>query len=276
MIGAYALLCFVLAYNYVHPAREKVVLPSGFRDVLVPTRFGPTPSWETAGFESGHPTKLVFVLAHGYGGSRASWSELMQRLADHGFDSLALSMPGQDQSPEPKVGFGVLESQEIVDAVAWIRKQYPSRKVVVMGASMGGAAAWLATRGDPQIDGIITDSAYAQFDEAMTAFFDRKLPRSSFLFTPVVWIAKRMAGVDPSKIRPVDAASLWRGKPGLVIQGAEDRLVVPSQGERLASAAACALWLVPGATHVRSYFIDPEGYLSHVVKFAKAVESKSK
>lgn len=268
-------LCYVLATNYIHPMRRVSILPPGLQEISIPSRYGPTPSWCTPSFQSKTCSPVVFLLAHGYGGSRASWTEAMLRLHERGYDSVALSMPGQDASPVEEVGFGILEGHVIVDAVKWLRAQKPGHKIVVLGISMGGAATWLAAQEDPDIDGIVTDCAFARFDEPMKAFFDRKLPGGRVILMPVVWIAERLAHVDPASIKPVDAAVLWKGKPALVIQGAADTLVVPSHAKRLAVAAACPLWLVPGAEHAESFEVDTKDYLDHLDSFASRVRVKS-
>ena len=272
LFGAYIYLCYLLAGTYLSPLRVTPVRPAELSEVEVPSRFGPTPSWCTPALTAGKASPVIFLLAHGYGGSRGSWAEPMLQLKRRGYDSLALSMPGQDASPVRRVGFGVTEAQVIADAVKWLREVQPHHKVVVLGVSMGGAAAWLASRENPQIDGIVTDAAFARFDEPMNAFFDRKLWHGSFFFAPVVWLARRMSGVDPNAINPVEAAALWKGKPALVIQGDADTLVVPSHAVRLSGAAACEIWSVHGARHAECYEADSAGYLNHLIKFAERLE----
>ncbi|HWD41300.1 MAG TPA: alpha/beta fold hydrolase [Fimbriimonas sp.] len=276
VLALYLGACYRLALAYIHPDRLTVTCPPTLTTVLMPSRYGPTPSWETHGLASGRPSKVVFVLVHGYGGSRESWSTVMTDLFSKGFDSVAPSMPGQDASPAKSVGFGISESHTIVDAVKWVRSVAPASKVIVFGMSMGGGATWIATKEDPTIDGVVTDSAFARFDEAMNCFFDRKLPLGHIFLSPVVTIASWMTKLDPSTVRPVDEAKLWHGKPALIIQGGADTLVTPDQGERLAEAAGCPMWTVSGAEHVQSYSEQPVAYLEHLVAFAHSLEGRSR
>jgi pimeloyl-ACP methyl ester carboxylesterase len=195
----------------------------------------------------------------------------MRQLDHFGHDSIAIAMPGQDGSPLNQVGFGKPESHVIVDAVKWLRECCPNRKVIVVGISMGGAAAWLATQEDPHINGIVTDCAFANFTEAMNGFFDCKVPGGHIIFAPVILIARGISGIDPASIRPLDAALHWRGKPALVIQGNADTLVTPSHGLRLSQAAQCPLWMVPNANHAQAYATDPEGYVQRLISLAKQI-----
>ena len=118
---------------------------------------------------------------------------------------------------------------------------------------------------------MVSDASFAQFYEAMDRLFSYKLPfpGGATILRPVVWFARAISGIDPAKIRPIDAAAKWRGRPALVIQGDADTFIVPSNGRRLAEAAGCPLWLVPGANHAEDYATDPKGYARRVVDFAR-------
>jgi len=273
VLGIYLGACYRMAVGLVRPARVPLARPAFLSDVMVPTRFGDTPAWCTAGLADHHPNAVVFVLVHGFGGSRGGWTEPMKELKERGFDSVAVSMPGQDGSPVQRVGFGVPEGHVVVDAVKWVRRQSKtSVKVVVLGVSLGGSASWIAGAEDPSIDAIITESAFANFGDAMNRFFDRKFPGGSIVLAPVVFFATRMTGIKPSDVNPVVQARSWRGKLGLVIQAGDDTLVTPSQGQKLADATECPLWVVPGSTHSKCFETDTEGYLEHVISVAKALE----
>lgn len=267
LVVAYLAFCAYAAYGYLHPSRETYPAPEGIQEAKV----GTTPVWATPGLVEGKPSRVVFVLAHGYGGTRATWNGLLADLRKAGIDAVAPAMPGQDANPDKTVGFGRKEARTILDCAAWAREK-GAKKVVGLGVSLGGGATWLASAEDPKgLDGVISDASFAQFDEAMNRLFSYRLPfpGGATLLTPVVWFARAMSGIDPYKIRPVDAAAKWRGRPALVIQGDADQLIVPSNGRRLAEAAGCPLWLVPGANHAEDYKTDPAGYARRVVEFAR-------
>jgi hypothetical protein len=194
----------------------------------------------------------------------------MESLQKAGFGAMVPAMPGQDQSPEPNVGFGVSEARTIVDAVKWVRANHPGPvKIVLMGVSMGGAATWLASAIDPSVDAVITEGAYADFPSAMNQFFNRALPGGSILFRPVVWFAGLRSGVRPSLIRPVLAAAKWNGRPALVIQAGEDNLILRENADQLAAASGAELWVVPGATHAGCESTDPADYERRVVEMGR-------
>jgi hypothetical protein len=269
IVLAYLLFCYQAARGYVSPLRETPLKPVWVVETTIPTAAGANPTWVTPGLAAGKDAKVVFVLAHGYGGTRATWSGLMQELPKRGIEAIAPAMPGQDESPDRQVGFGLKESDVIVDAVKWIRaRSKKPPKIVLLGLSMGGAATWIASAKDPTVDGVVTEGAYARFDEAMNQFFNRQFAGGSVVLAPVVTFAKGMTGLEPSSVVPLDAAASWK-KPALVIQGASDTLIVGSHAERLAKASGAELWYVTGAAHAECYYVAKDEYLKRLVEFTE-------
>lgn len=267
LAGVYGLGCYRLADNYLSPGRSRVAKPREFSDVEVPTAKGLTPAWITPDFAQ---RETLFVFAHGYGGDRDTWTLTMQQLNARGYACLAPAMPGQDASPDNTVGFGTKEAQVLVDSVRWAREQFGQKKpkIVLVGLSMGGAAAWLASELEPSVDGVVTEGAYADFNSTISRFFDRRLPGSSVYLRPVVWIAQARSGINPISIRPELAAEKWKGRPALVIQGEHDQLIDLDHAERLVTASGADLWIVPSATHAECQHVASTEYVERLVAFA--------
>ncbi|AIE87825.1 alpha/beta hydrolase [Fimbriimonas ginsengisoli] len=271
-VAGYAGICYFLARSYLMPGRHIPVMGKGLSEVGIPwPGHKEDPAWCTPGLTNGHASKVVFVFAHGYGGDRGSWSEVMPALLKHGIDSVAPAMPGQDASPQPEVGFGIKEAATLNRTAAWVRGQNPEAKIIYAGVSMGGAAAWLASANDPGAAGVVTEGAYARFDETITTWFERKATGASVYLRPVVWIASAMAGLRPSEVVPMNAASKWKGKPSLVIQGGDDQLIARSHADRLVEASGGKLWVVDGAPHAGCFETRREEYISRLVEFASAL-----
>lgn len=265
LLIAHLVFCAYLANGFIHPPRVVPSRPNGLREAKV----GDVPVWVTPGIADGKPSGTVVVLAHGFRGGRDTWSDLMLRLDKAGIDAVAPAMPGQEASPRPGVTFGKEEAQTVLQCAAWARSK-GAKKIVGVGLSLGGAATWLASGEDPKaLDGIVTDAAFARFDEAMESFLGRRFAAGRILLRPVVWFARGISGIDPASIRPIDAAEKWRGRPALVIQGTDDTLIVPSNGDRLAAAAGCPLWRIEGAEHSRTYDANPKAYAARIIEFVR-------
>lgn len=269
-VALYALACYWLAGKYLSPKRI-VAEPNHFlSEILIPTKEGNDPSFVTEGFAKGKPKGVVFIFAHGYGGNRGNWPVLMPELAKHGFECVAPSMNGQDASPDPTVGFGPKEAQTILSTIKWVRgHSEPGTKIVLYGLSMGGSAAWLASQLDPTVAGVITEGAYARFDEATESWFKRFGSGANVYLRPVIWFATAKSGIKPATIVPLEGAAAWKGRPALVIQAENDQLIPRSHADRLAKAAGCEEWIVSGAEHAFCYEAVPDEYLGKLVAFAK-------
>ncbi|MDR3690547.1 MAG: alpha/beta fold hydrolase [Fimbriimonas sp.] len=274
--GLYLAVCAYLAYTYIHPARQKVTAPTWVRQVDLPGSHASIPAWVSPRIAGGVGRPVVFVLAYGYGGTRESWSDLMLALPKMGFECVAPCMPGQEASRENSVGFGLTEAHTIVDTVRWVRTKYRTPpKIVLCGVSMGGAASWIASEQDPTVDAVVTEGAYARFDEAMNNWLNRKIPGSSVTLRPMIWFASAMDHLNPSDIVPLNSAAKWT-KPALVIQGGDDVLIPMSHARQLSDAAHCRLWIVPGAQHAQCFTVARKAYLQALKAIADTVAPPAK
>jgi uncharacterized protein len=273
LLAAYVLGNWSAAMGYLRPIRRVANAPSWVTETTIPTRHGASPTWITPDLTSS-PRPVVFVLVHGYGGSRETWAEEMRDFPAEGWSAVAPCMPGQDASPALEVGFGRTEAVTVLDTVQWVRKVAPNSKIVLMGISLGAAACWLASEADPSVDAVVSDASFARFDEAMDAFLDLRLPFGHVVFRPVVWFARSMSGIDPASIRPVDSAEKWK-KPSLVVQGTADTLVAKGHVERLVEAANAEFWPVAGAQHAECYETDRAGYLQHLRQLVERITPSS-
>ena len=266
--GGYLGACYLLAGAYLQPQRNVPTKPTLFLN----TKVNDTPAWITPGLAKGDSGKVVFVFAHGYGGNRAHWSEVMVDLHKLGYESVVPAMPGQDASPIKDVGFGSSEGKVLAETFSWVREHAKTKpKIVVVGVSMGGAAAWLSSARDPSIDGVVSESAYASFGRAMNGWLDYVLPLGSSVLAPVVWFAKAKSGIDPDSINPVEAARGWRGRPALVLHAGNDQLISRWHGEQLSMAADCPLEIVAGAEHANCCTVLGKRYAQRLVAFAESL-----
>lgn len=259
---AYGAVCYYLASQYVRPGiANEGPLPAGFtteKDLWVSDHLS--------------DKKAVFVLAHGYGGTQSGWSQLAVELTARGYGVVIPAFPGHDDKTGETCGFGIKESQIVVDTVAWIRQQSKIQnqkpKIILLGVSMGGAACWLATEKDPTIDAIVTEGCFARLQPATDRWFNRKAPGASVYLRPVIWFASNLSGVNPADINPIEAAKKWKGKPCLVIHGENDNLFAAQDGMALAEASGTDLWIVPGASHAHCAEAAPQEYLKRITALA--------
>ena len=263
----YAVGCWVLARLYVHPGGPIPLVPQG----LIGGSVDGIPAWISPGLAAGlDAPACVFILIHGFRGSRGSWQEAARDLVARGYEAAVPAMPGHEASPQPRCGFGPAEAEVVLKTVAWVRERCgPESTLVLVGMSLGGAACWLAAAMGANVDAVVTEGALTHVDETAKRWFNRMIPLGSAILSPVTWFARRLV---PSK-EPIDvigAASKWRGKPALVIQGDRDRLIPMADARELAETVGCELWTVADARHAHCYRMARKAYLA---KFCGVAES---
>lgn len=252
LVGFYLGLCAILAYSYVRPVRFHADRPEGLHEVRFEGPGHEIVAWATPGLADGKPSKAVVIFAHGYGGSVGDWADLMQALHAENFDSIALNMRAHGSSEAKTCGFGKGEADELISASEWVRAQ-GAQRVVVVGLSMGGAAAWIAGERRPELfDGIVSEGAFARLEPATRRWLDKTVPSGSTVLAPVRFLAERQAGIDPRRINPIESAPAWSGKPGVVIHAERDGLIPRSDAEALSKASGAEFWVVPHAHHAHA------------------------
>jgi hypothetical protein len=263
-LGFYLGACYLLAGRYVEPARYTELKPAHFEALTL----GNTAVWATPGWEKG---RALYVFAHGMGGQRNDFVDTMDALAEDGYGCLTVSMPGHGENSESRIGFGKFEAETLISVVSELKTRYPDLSIYLVGLSMGGSAAWLASE-KVEIDGIATEGAYAVFTEAMDTWFDQKLPFGRFILRPIVWFGSAKVGINPSKIRPIDAAKKWdRTKPAVILHAEADDLIGRSHADRFVEASGAKLIVLEGASHAQGQNSDHDLYLQSLRSLAKQV-----
>ena len=192
-------------------------------------------------------------------------------LVADGFDVLAFDMRAQGTSEGDTLSFGAREQDDVLGAVAAARA-HGARHVAVIGFSMGTAAAMLAAARTPDIEALVLDSAFADLPATLENEFRATWHMPAPGVAYAMFLYQVMSGTDPATVVPADAIGALASRPLLFIAGADDRTVMPADGESMAATAGttAAYVLVPGAGHVGAYFVDPPAYSARIRAFLAA------
>lgn len=113
--------------------------------------------WDAAPAAAG--PKAVFLLVHGLGAHSGRWRFWGEYFAERGFVSYAIELRGFGASPErPRGHIGSFEAwtRDILALRETIGRDFPGRKVVLVGESMGGLVAHdLAARHPGRFDAVV-------------------------------------------------------------------------------------------------------------------------
>lgn len=264
-------LCGAAGCVMARPARSIVADPPvalGATTVTFASRSG---SVIRAWFSPGRKGGGAVLLLHGMGGNRATMLDRANFLHRSGFTVLAPDFQAHGESPGKHITFGQLESFDAEAALAFLRQVVPGERVGVIGVSMGGAAT-LVGSSPLGVDALVLESVYPTFDDAVADRFHVWLGPLGFLGSAVaptlIQLVAPRIGVDPERLRPIDAISSV-GEPLLLIAGTEDRYTHIEEARALFARARSSkqMWEVQGAGHEDIHEFSPLEYERRVGGF---------
>jgi pimeloyl-ACP methyl ester carboxylesterase len=233
----------------------------------------------------------AILLLHGYSGSIApdlvEYAPFLRRTAG----VLGLDFRGHGESDDGPSTFGLLETEDIAGALAWLGERGITR-VALLGTSMGGIAAIaaVAVLGDgtlasadgdptaprgvdvaprPTVVAVVADSTAPELEIPV----GRRVrgPAGRFVAARLFDGATRVLGADPRATEPSRVIGLLETVPLLLIHGEADTTVPIAEGRRLAALAGPASehWVVPGAEHGGGHAVAGADYERRVTDFLR-------
>ena len=175
----------------------------------------------------------VLIMAHGFRGSR-----------EGGGRATALAAKAQQYVDVVRFNFNgsqILSRQieELQAVVAAVRKQLPDRKIILLGRSLGGAAALLTSAQDESIAGLILWATPNNLRQTFLQALGRE--QYELLNSGVtLHLADERGRLDltPDFLTDIDNYDIdevlrtWRQRPVLILHGAADETVDVSQARR--------------------------------------------
>lgn len=204
-------------------------------------------------------------------GVRANRLSMVNRalfLRDAGYSVLLIDFQATVESPGDVITFCWRERLDVLAAVDFLRRALPGEPVGIVGSSLGGAAALLATP-PLRVDALVIESVYPSIDRATANRLHRYLGASGIAVEPLLLAQlKPRIGVGAEILRPIDHAANI-ACPLLVISGTKDRYTTVGDTRALFAAAhePKQLWLVDGAGHVDLCRFGGAEYRRRVLEF---------
>ncbi len=235
-----------------------------FAEVSFTSSLGDFPAWFIDG-----PAETWAIFVHGRSANREEALRLLPTVVGQGYPSLVITYRNDEEAPASPSGFydfGETEWQDLEGA---------AESLILVGYSMGGAIVTNFLYESPlaeHVRGVVLDAPVLSFD----ALIDygarlRGIPR------PLTVLGKRVAGfrfgIDWGNRDYLSRAGELIG-PILLFHGDADKTVSIETSEALAEARPDIVTYVrvAGATHVRSWNMDPEAYEDAVRAFLQRLE----
>ena len=208
------------------------------------------------------------VLLPGIRANRLSMVDRARFLRHAGYSVLLIDFQATGETKGNHITFGWKESRDVLAAVDFLHRIDPPGRVAIIGSSLGGVAALLATP-PLRVDALVLEEVYPTVEIATRNRMEKYLGVLGRMLTPVLLSQLQLRlGVSASQLRPVDHIGSVEC-PVFLISGEKDRNTRPSDTQILIEHAGSRkrVWLVPNAGHVDLHRAARQEYESRVLTF---------
>jgi pimeloyl-ACP methyl ester carboxylesterase len=185
-----------------------------------------------------------------------------------GYSVLLIDFQATGETAGDHITFGWKESQDVLAATEFVRQTDPTTPVAIIGSSLGGAAALLATP-PLKIDALVLEEVYPTIEIATCNRMENYLGVFGRALTPLLLNQFQWRlGVSAWQLRPVDHIANVEC-PMFIISGENDRNTRPTDTRMLVESARNSkeVWFVPNAGHVDLHRAARREYETRVLAF---------
>lgn len=222
-------------------------------------------AWEVA---ADTPKGVVIIISGIHNPTATAFFGYARMLRDNGYSSVLVELRSHGGSEGDKIFLGMMEYLDVKAGVQYIKAKqaYKDLPVIVWGTSMGGATAINAIGEIPELDGVISCSAYSDW---VNVFYDNMSLSGApawmaAMDKPFVWCYLGFEyGFDKIKINPMEEITKLNGRPALLMHSTKDSQVPYASFERLITKvpASVETFIREGDEHFICYekhFKNPE------------------
>ncbi len=216
-------------------------------------------------------SNIFVILIHGY----STDSTYMEDRADvfykrKEYNVLLPDLRASGKSEGKYIGMGWLDRLDILKWIEYINNNYPNKKIILYGVSMGAATVMMTLGENPKnVIAAIEDCGYSSVEEQLSYEIKKIFKLGKF---PIIYISsiicKIKAGYffkEASCISQLKKSTL----PILFIHGSNDSFVPTYMVYRLFDSyeGKKDILVVENATHAKSMYVDGKKYWNKVFKF---------
>jgi fermentation-respiration switch protein FrsA (DUF1100 family) len=207
----------------------------------------------------------VILVAHGHAAQRPE--DIYALFASHGYGVIAWDFRAHGKSGGEFTSIGYYEVMDAKAALDYVLDQPDVKHIGAWGGSMGAVTMIRATAQYPQIEALVSDSAFSTLSDVM----NKRVPYP--VINPLIrFFAEQQTGLSLDLVRPVDDIRKISPRPVLIIQSSNDAMVPLDSALRLFENAGepKELWITDKAQHLRVYDFYPVEYTAKVIAFFDA------
>lgn len=252
------LFFFIAVNNFRNPIvkNDKTPINEGieYETYLIPTNNNRNlNSW----WIRNESSDTTIILMHGWGKNSSRLMSYIKNLNKYNFNILAFDSRNHGNSDKDGYSSMVKFAEDIKSCINFIKMEKPdfSKKVYLVGLSIGGAASIYAAANDNRINKIVTIGAPSNPADVMRLFLiKKKIPK------PVIALVfKYLEFKVGKKFNEISAANNINKTQAktLLIHGTYDRVVPVEQGKLILGKAnenSVELWKIKGKGHSNCHY----------------------
>lgn len=210
------------------------------------------------------PKAVVLCLSGIHNPSVTAYFGHAKMFGQKGIASLLIDMRAHGLSGGDRICAAYKEYRDVDAAVAYVRSKeiYQDVPIVVMGVSMGGAVAINAIGNNPEIDALVSLSAFSSWEEAFKDNVGAMVPSVvASALSPFVDLVSYLKFGDEWAIKPIRSIEKLGERPALFIHSKGDSQVLYTNMERLLEKAPKGVetYTVEGDKHlILDNFLVPQ------------------
>jgi len=212
-------------------------------------------------------SRATILLLHPIRGNRRSMLSRARLFYNAGYEVVLVDLQAHGASLGEAITIGHLERYDVRAAVDFVRSISPNRKIAVVGRSLGGAAALLAS--PLQIDALVLESVYPTVEEAVHDRVEMRVGPLAHLLAPALLCQLPLRlGISADDLRPIEHIANF-DCPILITSGDLDQHTTLAETQQMFDAAQEPKQSVvfQGAAHVDLVEFDAKTYKREVLSF---------
>lgn len=223
-------------------------------------------------------SRPAVLLLHGNRSSRSCFGRMIPFLAQEGAGVLAISLRAHGDSEGETNDFGYSARRDVVAAVRFLECECPGRPIVIVGESLGAAAALFAARDCAAgVKGYVLAAPYGELDSAVWNRCNCHLfpPLSQAAYAGLRLWAPAFLPVSTSEIAPADhIREIPQSTPVTIFAAEDDRYARIDEVRRMAEVIRthARLVTVRGGGHGRFLGVHETEYRRTILELLGQVE----
>lgn len=220
------------------------------------------------------PAKKFCIAIHGFTATREGAIMYGEIFYSMGYNLLVYDQRGHGDNARTDISMGYLESQDLAEIIAYLKKEYGENiEIVLHGVSMGAATAILSLNYIKDIKYVVSDSCYVSLKAIMGELINKYFV-GAYLYVPYIdRFLKNNHGFSMDDVEPFKVLQETK-VPILFFHGAKDVFVKARNVDKLYNYTASykEKWVFADSGHGNCIVHQKDNYAKIIKNFDQQID----